>query len=101
MLVTRLKVETLCAGTASIPLSVNVVDSHRPESWALCGARCSTPTLRRDGVTVAAPHLRYGDAVAAVVVLEPGCALDLEERRPLRCGRSWLMQVQTVTAATS
>jgi acyl-CoA synthetase (AMP-forming)/AMP-acid ligase II len=34
-----------------------------------------------DGVAVAAPHPRYGDVVAAVVVLKPGCALDLEGLR--------------------
>jgi acyl-CoA synthetase (AMP-forming)/AMP-acid ligase II len=31
-----------------------------------------------DGVVVAAPHPRYGDVVAAVVVLKPGGALDLD-----------------------
>jgi acyl-CoA synthetase (AMP-forming)/AMP-acid ligase II len=34
-----------------------------------------------DGVAVAAPHPRYGDVVAAVVVLESGCALDLDGLR--------------------
>jgi acyl-CoA synthetase (AMP-forming)/AMP-acid ligase II len=34
-----------------------------------------------DGVAVAAPHPRYGDVVAAVVVLNPGCALDLDGLR--------------------
>jgi acyl-CoA synthetase (AMP-forming)/AMP-acid ligase II len=34
-----------------------------------------------DGVAVAAPHSRYGDVVAAVVVLKPGCALDLDGLR--------------------
>ena len=34
-----------------------------------------------DGVAVAAPHPRYGDVVAAVVVLKPGCELDLDELR--------------------
>jgi acyl-CoA synthetase (AMP-forming)/AMP-acid ligase II len=34
-----------------------------------------------DGVAVAAPHPRYGDLVAAVVVLKPGCELDLDGLR--------------------
>ncbi|MGC2568071.1 MAG: AMP-binding protein [Mycobacterium sp.] len=34
-----------------------------------------------DGVAVAAPDPRYGDVVAAVVVLKPGCALDLDGLR--------------------
>jgi acyl-CoA synthetase (AMP-forming)/AMP-acid ligase II len=34
-----------------------------------------------DGVAVAAPHPRYGDVVAAVVVLKPGHELDLGELR--------------------
>jgi acyl-CoA synthetase (AMP-forming)/AMP-acid ligase II len=34
-----------------------------------------------DGVAVAAPHPRYGDVVAAVVVLKPGTALDLDGLR--------------------
>ena len=34
-----------------------------------------------DGVAVAAPHPRYGDVVAAVVVLKPGSALDLDGLR--------------------
>jgi len=34
-----------------------------------------------DGAAVAAPHPRYGDVVAAVVVLKPGCALDLDGLR--------------------
>jgi acyl-CoA synthetase (AMP-forming)/AMP-acid ligase II len=34
-----------------------------------------------DGVAVAAPHPRYGDVVAVVVVLKPGCALDLDGLR--------------------
>ncbi len=34
-----------------------------------------------DGVAVAAPHPRYGDVVAAVVVLRPGAALDLDRLR--------------------
>jgi acyl-CoA synthetase (AMP-forming)/AMP-acid ligase II len=34
-----------------------------------------------DGVAVAGPHPRYGDVVAAVVVLKPGCALDLDGLR--------------------
>jgi acyl-CoA synthetase (AMP-forming)/AMP-acid ligase II len=34
-----------------------------------------------DGVAVAAPHPRYGDVVAAVVVLKAGCALDLDGLR--------------------
>jgi acyl-CoA synthetase (AMP-forming)/AMP-acid ligase II len=34
-----------------------------------------------DGVAVAAPHPRYGDVVAAVVVLKPGCELDLDGLR--------------------
>ncbi|MDT0323871.1 AMP-binding enzyme, partial [Streptomyces millisiae] len=32
-----------------------------------------------EGAAVAAPHPRYGDVVAAVVVLKPGVALDLDE----------------------
>lgn len=34
-----------------------------------------------EGVAVAAPHPRYGDVVAAVVVLKPGAALDLDGLR--------------------
>lgn len=34
-----------------------------------------------DGVAVAAPHPRYGEVVAAVVVLKSGCALDLDGLR--------------------
>ena len=34
-----------------------------------------------DGVAVAAPDPRYGDVVAAVVVLKPGCELDLDGLR--------------------
>jgi acyl-CoA synthetase (AMP-forming)/AMP-acid ligase II len=34
-----------------------------------------------DGVAVGAPHPRYGDVVAAVVVLKAGCELDLEGLR--------------------
>jgi non-ribosomal peptide synthetase component E (peptide arylation enzyme) len=33
------------------------------------------------GVAVAAPHPRYGDVIAAVVVLKPGCELDLHGLR--------------------
>ncbi|CQD18777.1 AMP-dependent synthetase and ligase [Mycobacterium europaeum] len=35
----------------------------------------------REGAVVAAPDPRYGDVVAAVVVLEPGARLDLDEVR--------------------
>jgi acyl-CoA synthetase (AMP-forming)/AMP-acid ligase II len=34
-----------------------------------------------EGAAVAAPHSRYGDVVAAVVVLKPGCELDLDGLR--------------------
>ncbi|EUA39014.1 AMP-binding enzyme family protein [Mycobacterium avium subsp. avium 2285 (R)] len=34
-----------------------------------------------EGAAVAAPDPRYGDVVAAIVVLEPGAALDLDELR--------------------
>ncbi|MCV7387991.1 AMP-binding protein [Mycobacterium porcinum] len=34
-----------------------------------------------EGAAVAAPHPRYGDVVAAVVVLKPGAAVDLDELR--------------------
>lgn len=34
-----------------------------------------------EGTAVAAPHPRYGDVVAAVVVLKPGAALDLDSLR--------------------
>jgi acyl-CoA synthetase (AMP-forming)/AMP-acid ligase II len=34
-----------------------------------------------DGVAVAAPDSRYGEVVAVVVVLKPGCALDLDGLR--------------------
>jgi acyl-CoA synthetase (AMP-forming)/AMP-acid ligase II len=34
-----------------------------------------------EGAVVAAPHHRYGDVVAAVVVLKPGAALDLDDLR--------------------
>ena len=33
----------------------------------------------REGAVVAAPDPRYGDVVAAVVVLQPGARLDLDE----------------------
>ncbi|CDO31111.1 AMP-dependent synthetase and ligase [Mycolicibacterium vulneris] len=34
-----------------------------------------------EGAAVAAPHPRYSDVVAAVVVHKPGAALDLDELR--------------------
>jgi acyl-CoA synthetase (AMP-forming)/AMP-acid ligase II len=34
-----------------------------------------------DGVAVAAPDSRYGEVVAAVVILKPGCVLDLDDLR--------------------
>ncbi|BCP05344.1 class I adenylate-forming enzyme family protein [Mycobacterium paraintracellulare] len=34
-----------------------------------------------DGVAVAAPDSRYGEVVAAIVILKPGCVLDLDDLR--------------------
>jgi acyl-CoA synthetase (AMP-forming)/AMP-acid ligase II len=47
-----------------------------------------------EGAAVAAPHPRYGDIVAAVVVLKPGEELDLEDLRAL-FARSGLAKQKT------